>query len=47
MEEIDLEHVPDGSAERMIDKPKVEVAATLYKRGDSSIVSPEGHYPFC
>jgi hypothetical protein len=47
MEEIDLEHVPDGSTERMIDKSEVEVAAALYKRGDSSIVSAEGHYPFC
>jgi hypothetical protein len=35
MDEIDLEYVPDGSTERMIDKPEIKVAAALYKRGDS------------
>jgi hypothetical protein len=46
MGEIDLEHVLDGSAERMINKPKIEVAAALYKRGYSCIVSAKGHNPF-
>lgn len=27
-----LEYVPDSNAERMIDKPKIEMAAALYKQ---------------
>jgi len=38
----DLEHVSDSSAEGMVDKPEIEVAATFYERGDGSVVSSEG-----
>jgi len=41
-----LEHVPNSSAEGMVDKPEIEVAAALYERGYGSIVSAEGQYPF-